>query len=143
LAGEIALAMDPAPAPLVRDQIARALANGVSPGDASIARAAATGFEARVVVLVWQSRTQVRALVWDRARDRAIARTVVPRANGEAMAVTQVIEEWRGVTEPTPLSSQPLFWIGLGAAAALAGVVTYLLVGLPEDNRYDIVFEMR
>jgi hypothetical protein len=140
--GEIVLALDPAPAPVVRDQIARALANGVSPGDAAIARAAAMGFEARVVVLVWPSRSQVRAMVWDRARDRAIARVAVPREGGERLAVAQVIEEWRGITEPTPLLAQPWFWIAVGAAAIAAGVV-FFVVGDTEDPRHDVVFVAR
>lgn len=137
-AGSADIALDPAPSALVRSQLAAALARGMSPGDVELARAAASAFEARVVVVVWQS-DRSHALAYDRARDRVLARVA---SSDVASAVRAVIAEWRGIVEPTPIYEEPLLWILTGAAAIAAGVIIYFAVR-PPDRRYDLVFRFR
>jgi len=141
-AEEVTLSLDPAPSGRVREQLAGALAGGLSPGDAELARTASSAFEARVVVVVWERGGQAHALVFDRPRDRVIARVAARGDGAVATAVGSVIAEWRGVTEPTPLYEEPLLWIISGAVAVAAGVLVYFLARPPE-RRYDLVFFTR
>lgn len=142
---QIVLALDPAPAALARTQLAAALAGGMAPDDVSFARAAADAFEARVVAISRGSVDRAHAAVFDRARDRVLARVAASGDNATASSIRAAILEWRGLTEPTPLHQEPLLWVLVGAGvlvAAAVGVLAYVLTRPPE-RRYDLVFFVR
>lgn len=137
-----ALSLDPASETVVRSQLADTLAGGRSPGEIEISRAAASAFEVRVVVVAWSERDRVHAAVYDRARDGILARISSDGSTASASAVRSVVSEWRGITEPTPLYAEPLFWATTIGVAVLTGLTMYLLLR-PGDTRYDIVFTAR
>jgi len=136
------LALDPAPGPEQRAQLDAALADGQDPDGPRFVRAVGMAFGARVVVVVRPSGEGASASLYDRARNRILARTTVDRVDEAPAAVRSVIAEWRGITEPTPLLEEPLFWLGAGAVALATGIIVFLLVS-PGDPRHDIVFFTR
>jgi hypothetical protein len=141
-AADLRLALDPAPAPEQRAQLGAALAAGEDPDGPRFVRAAAMAFGARLVVVARPGGDGASASLYDRARGRIVARTTVDRADQAPAAIRSVIAEWRGITEPTPLLEEPLFWVGAGVVALATGIVVYLLVN-PGEPRHDIVFFTR
>lgn len=130
------LALDPAPAAMIRAQLAAALGDEHAPDRQDIAAAAADAFGARVVVVVWREGPSSLALVYDRGLRTTVARA---RASTERAAIEDVIEEWRGVTEPRRLVAQPAFWLTTITVAAAAAVAAFFLTR-PTEKDYVLAF---
>jgi hypothetical protein len=136
--GPLTIALDPAPAEIVRAQLDGYLGSGLPIDKEEVVFEAARGFGARVVTEVWKHDGEVGALVYDRGLKRIVARSTVHGAtDGEALVVRNVVEEWRGIVEPTPLLASPLFWIITVSAAAAAAGVAYL-VTRPDERRFGL-----
>ncbi len=133
--GARTVALDPAPAATLRAQVAGRIAAHTAHDDPDLARALAGGAEARVVVLVWrQGPRGVAAAVYDRGLHRFVARS---RASGQSAletAVGSVVEEWRGIVEPTPLLARPLFWVAVAGAVAATAATVYFATRPPKRN---------
>jgi len=135
----IDVALDPAPIGEVRAQLAVALAAGADPGAIEVSRAAATAFGARVVVVLWEREGHARAAIYDRSVGRVVATSSARRDRaGARAAVTAVVEEWRGIVEPS-LLEEPLFWVSTAVVAAGAATLVYFLVRPAREQR-DYVF---
>ncbi|HJK97409.1 MAG TPA: PEGA domain-containing protein [Polyangiaceae bacterium LLY-WYZ-14_1] len=131
----LVLALDPAPAALVRDQLDDRVADGARLDGPALAQAASEAFGARVAVFVWREDGRVFAAIYDRGLGRVVARTSDASA---PVAVRAAVSEWRGVVTPRPLVAEPWFW-GSVVGAAVAVGLTVFFVTRPERERFDVV----
>jgi len=129
------LALDPAPAELVRRQLRRLAEDGEALDAPPVLAAAAEGFGARVVAYAWRDQGRVFVAVYDRGLDRLVARASDPAA---PVAGRAAVREWLGVVTPTPLRRDPLFWLSVVGAAAAVGVAVFFLTR-PDEERFDVV----
>lgn len=113
------LRLDPAPAPLMRQQLADAI--GAGPLDrVEVAELAASAHGARVVVLLERRGARVAAALFDRGLHRFVARVADDTARTR-VAVHQLVDEWRGIVEPTPVYRRASFWLLLAAGVIVVG----------------------
>lgn len=140
-AAERTVALDPASSSVALQQLEETARTVKSFDDADLGALATTAFAVQVAVLHWHREGRVYAALYDRRRQKIIARANAPSSHeASRIVIRSVIREWRGQVEPRPIWKHPAFWTVTLTVAAAVGVTVWLLTR-PEQKSY--AFEFR